>query len=123
MYEKLDMSQHCVPTAQKANCILGYIKREVAGRVREGIVPLCSALIRAHLQDCIQAWDSQHKKDMELLVIQRRAAMVIRGLEHLSYKEGLRELGLFSLEKRRLQRGPEDILAIVQGSLQVGGVN
>ena len=67
MDEKLDASQKYVLAAQKANSIVRCIKRGVAHRVREGIVPLCSAFMRPQLEYYVQVWGPQHKTDVELL--------------------------------------------------------
>jgi len=75
----------------------------MGGRLREAILPLCSVLVRPHLEYSIQIWSPQLRRDMNLLeLIQRRATEIIQRMEHLQYEYRMRVLWLFNLEKRRL---------------------
>jgi len=87
---------------EKANHIVGFIKRNMTCRLRNVILPLYSVLVRPHLEYSIQMWSPQYRRDVDLLeYIQGRITEMIQRVEHLLYEDRLKEVGLFSLDKRR----------------------
>ena len=87
---KLNMSQQGDVATKKTNAILGCINRSTVSKSCKVLIPLYSALIRPHLESCVQFWKPHLKKDAEKLEqVQRRTTRMIRGLETKPCEERL----------------------------------
>ena len=106
MNANMKVSEQCRIAASKGNQVLGMIRRNITYKEKSLIIPLYKAIVRPHLEYCIQAWNPHLRKDVDMLEkIQRRATKLIPELRDLTYEERLKECGLTTLETRRIRGG------------------
>ena len=99
MNADMKVSDQCTLAASKGNQVLGMIRRNITYKEKSLVIPLCKAIVRPHLEYCIQAWTPYLRKDVDMLEnIQRRATKLIPALRNLTYEERLMECGLTTLE-------------------------
>ena len=102
----MKFSEQCRIAASNGNQILGMIRGNITYKEKGLFVHLYKAIVRPHLEHCIQAWRPYLRKDIDMLEkLQRRTTKLITGLRDLSYEEILKKCGLTTLETRRLRGG------------------
>ena len=87
MNANMKVSEQCRIAASKGNQVLGMIRRNITYKEKSLMIPLYKAIVRPHLEYCIQAWNPHLRKDVDMLEIQRRATKLIPELRDLTHEE------------------------------------
>jgi len=116
MSSTLKMKSNVDTVVKKANRILGFINRTMEDHSSKVILPLYRALVRPHLEYCVQVWSPYLKKDIaKIEKVQKRAVNMMRDLTGLRYEEKLKAIGLFTLDQRRLRGDLIETFKILHG--------
>jgi len=114
--DNLKCDKHCSEAVIKANKILDIIKHNFAANSKEIIISLYKSLVRLYLEYCCQVWRPHYNKDIKLLEgVQRRATRLVSGTKSLCYANRLKNLGLTSLENRRIRSDLIETYKIISG--------
>lgn len=101
----LTFQKQCLEARNRANRVLGFINRNVSYKSKEVVSKLYNGYVRPHLEYCLQSWAPYHRQNIDMLEgVQRRATKLIPGLRNKSYENRLKELGMYSFQ-RRMVRG------------------
>jgi len=116
MQADMKVSEQCGIAARKGNQLLGMIRRNITYRDKQLMIPLYKAIVRPHLEYCIQAWRPYLRKDIDKLErVQRRATRMIPELQKLCYEDRLQRCKLTTLETRRARGDQIEVFKILHG--------
>jgi len=113
---KLTFEQHISTKVNKANQMMGLVRRSFKHLDPENFRWLFKAIVRPHLEYANTVWSPLRKKDITMIEnVQRRATKMLPGLKDLSYPERLRKIGLPTLAYRRQRGDAIETYKIVRG--------
>ena len=112
----MNFSEQSLEARNKANKMLGFIGRNVTYKSKEVVRRLYNSYVRPHLEYSIQAWRPHFRKDINMLeAVQRRATRMVPYLKKLDYKDRLKELNLYSVERRYMRGDMIEVYKILNG--------
>ena len=116
----LKPASQCSSACAKGNRMLGLVKRTIQSRDPIVLLSLYKSLVRPHLEYCCSAWNPYYEKNKCLLEkVQHRFTRLFPGLRHLSYRERLAQLKLWSLEERRNRADLIEVFKLFKGFTNV----
>jgi len=121
---RLSFEKHIYGKVAKANQILGVIRRTFRYLDKEGFVTLYKTMVRPHIEYASSVWSPylvKHKRSIEN--VQRRATKMVSELRDLPYSDRLKQLGLPTLEYRRLRADMVQTYRLIHGLDKMTGDN
>ena len=111
---KLNFQNHINKQVNKANQKLGLINRSFKYMDNDMFLQLFKSLVRSHLEYGSTVWSVANKKEAIIIEnVQRRATRLIKEIQHLSYGNRLKHLGLPTLQYRRIRADVVETFKII----------
>jgi len=118
--DSLKSGVNCQVVYNKANRVLGMMRRTISYKSTDILLPLYKTLVRPLVEYCVPAWSPHYSKDKILLEkIQHRFTRMVPGLKNLDYATRLDKLRLWSLEERRNRADLIELFKMFKGLTKV----